>query len=229
MSPTQRHCPDHGRLHGHRRGLCRPVRQPRPQPRPGRAGLPAAGSPRQPALGAGTASTSPSRWRTSRNRSDLERIEQLIAHDPHIGVLVNNAGMAVSKPIIGSTPDDFQKLIDLNVTAATRLGIVGRQRIREARRWVDHQPRRPCSGVAHEIGGGVYGGSKAFVLNFSRALHAEGAEPWRQGSGRAAGRHAHRDLGPVGPRHRYARPHHPDGLCTTWWMLPLPVLMQARW
>ena len=57
------------------------------------------------------------------NRSELERVEQLIASDPHIGVLVNNAGMAVSKPIIGSTPDDFQKLIDLNVTAATRLGI----------------------------------------------------------------------------------------------------------
>ena len=42
------------------------------------------------------------------NRPDLERIEHLIASDPHIGVLVNNAGMAVSKPIIGSTPDDFQ-------------------------------------------------------------------------------------------------------------------------
>lgn len=58
------------------------------------------------------------------NRTELERIEQLIASDPHIGVLVNNAGMAVSKPIIGSTPDDFQKMVDLNVTAATRLGIV---------------------------------------------------------------------------------------------------------
>lgn len=106
------------------------------------------------------------------NRSELERIEHLIASDPHIGVLVNNAGMAVSKPIIGSTPDDFQKLIDLNVTAATRLGIVA------ANAFVKRGGGAIINlssvlGVAHEIGGGVYGGSKAFVLNFSRALHAE--------------------------------------------------------
>ena len=42
-----------------------------------------------------------------------------------------------------------------------------------------HRPRVEAGAatddVAHEIGGGVYGGSKAFVLNFSRALHGEGA------------------------------------------------------
>lgn len=106
------------------------------------------------------------------NASERERIEQLIASDPHIGVLVNNAGMAVSKPIIGSTPDDFQKLIDLNVTAATRLGIVA------ANAFVKRGGGAIINlssvlGIAHEIGGGVYGGSKAFVLNFSRALHNE--------------------------------------------------------
>lgn len=106
------------------------------------------------------------------NRTELERIEQLIASDPHIGVLVNNAGMAVSKPIIGSTPDDFQKMVDLNVTAATRLGIVA------ANAFVKRGGGAIINlssvlGVAHEIGGGVYGGSKAFVLNFSRGLHNE--------------------------------------------------------
>jgi hypothetical protein len=106
------------------------------------------------------------------NRSELERIEQLIADDPRIGVLVNNAGMAVAKPLIGSRPDDFQKLIDLNVTAAARLGIVA------ANAFVKRGGGAIINlssvlGVAHEIGGGVYGGSKAFVLNFTRALHAE--------------------------------------------------------
>jgi hypothetical protein len=108
------------------------------------------------------------------NRSDLERIEHLIGADPHIGVLVNNAGMAVAKPLIGATPDDFQKLIDLNITATARLAIAA----------VNAFAKRGSGaiinlssvlGVAHEIGGGVYGGSKAFVLNFSRALHQEGA------------------------------------------------------
>lgn len=108
------------------------------------------------------------------NRPDLERIEHLIANDPHIGVLVNNAGMAVSKPIIGSTPDDFQKMVDLNVTAATRLGIVA------ANAFVKRGGGAIINlssvlGIAHEIGGGVYGGSKAFILNFTRALHTEAA------------------------------------------------------
>lgn len=106
------------------------------------------------------------------NRTELERIERLIASDPHIGVLVNNAGMAVSKPIIGATPDDFQKLVDLNVTAATRLGIVA------ANAFVKRGGGAIINlssvlGVAHEIGGAVYAGSKAFVLSFSRALHNE--------------------------------------------------------
>jgi len=113
------------------------------------------------------------------NRSELERIEGLIAGDARIGVLVNNAGMALSQPIIGSAPDDFQKLIDLNVTAATRLGIVA------ANAFVKRGGGAIINlssvvGLAHEIGGGVYAGSKAFVLSFSRALHAEaGAEGLR--------------------------------------------------
>lgn len=106
-------------------------------------------------------------------RSDLERVEQLIAHDTHIGVLINNAGMAVSKPIIGSTPDDFQKLIDLNVTAATRLAIVAANAFAK-RGGGSIINLSSVLSIAHEFGGGVYGGSKAFVLNFSRALHAEG-------------------------------------------------------
>lgn len=108
------------------------------------------------------------------NRSELERIEQLIASDPHIGVLVNNAGMAVSKPIIGSTPDDFQQMVDLNVTAATRLAIAAANAFAK-RGGGAIINLSSVLGVAHEIGGGVYGGSKAFLLNFSRGLHQEGA------------------------------------------------------
>jgi short-subunit dehydrogenase len=108
------------------------------------------------------------------HRPDLERIEQLFTRDSHIGILVNNAGMAVSKPIIGSTADDFQKVIDLNVTAATRLGIAAAN-VFAQRGGGSIINLSSVLGIAHEIGGGVYGGSKAFVLNFSRALHAEGA------------------------------------------------------
>lgn len=108
------------------------------------------------------------------NRSELERIEHLIANDGHIGVLVNNAGVAVAKPLIGSTPDDFQKVIDLNVTAATRLGIAALNAFAQ-RGGGAIINLASVLGIAHEIGGGVYGGSKAFVVNFSRALSQEGA------------------------------------------------------
>lgn len=108
------------------------------------------------------------------NRSELERIEQLFERDPHIGVLVNNAGMAASKPLFGGTPDDFQKVIDLNVTAATRLGLAAANAFAKRGGGAIINLSSVLA-VAHEIGGGVYGGSKAFVLNFSRALSQEGA------------------------------------------------------
>lgn len=108
------------------------------------------------------------------NRSELERIEHLLASDPHIGVFVNNAGMAVSKPLIGSTPDDFQAVLDLNVTAATRLGIAAANAFAK-RGGGQIINLSSVLGLAHELGGPVYGGSKAFVLAFSRALHQEGA------------------------------------------------------
>lgn len=106
------------------------------------------------------------------NRSELERIEALFANDGKIGVLVNNAGMAVGKTIIGSTPDDFQKMIDLNVTAATRLGIAA------ANAFVKRGGGSVINvasvlGLAPEIANPVYGGSKAFVIGFSQALHVE--------------------------------------------------------
>jgi short-subunit dehydrogenase len=106
------------------------------------------------------------------NRSELERIEQLIASDPHIGILVNNAGMAVSKPLIGSAPDDFQKLIDLNITAAARLGIAAANAF-VGRGGGSIINLSSVVGLAPEMGSAVYGGSKAFILNFSRALHVE--------------------------------------------------------
>lgn len=106
------------------------------------------------------------------SRPDVERIEQLIASDRQIGVLVNNAGMAVSKPIIGSTPDDFQKMVDLNVTAATRLAIAAANAF-VARGGGSLINVASVLGIAPEITNPVYGGSKAFLLNFSQALYAE--------------------------------------------------------
>src|SRR5437899_1078213 len=55
------------------------------------------------------------------NKADLKRIETLLATDPGIIMLVNNAGIGAIAPLLESNADDMEKMIGLNVTALTRL------------------------------------------------------------------------------------------------------------
>lgn len=48
-------------------------------------------------------------------------MEQRLAADTTITALVNNAGVAGSGDFVGSDPDAFEKMIQLNVVAVTRL------------------------------------------------------------------------------------------------------------
>jgi len=52
---------------------------------------------------------------------DLARVEARLREDARIGVLVNNAGAALSGPFAEQSPDQTAALIGLNVTALTRL------------------------------------------------------------------------------------------------------------
>jgi short-subunit dehydrogenase len=54
-------------------------------------------------------------------KSDLERVEQRLANDSTITLLVNNAGAASVRPLLGSSVEDMEAMITLNVTALTRL------------------------------------------------------------------------------------------------------------
>jgi short-subunit dehydrogenase len=110
-------------------------------------------------------------------RSDLSRIEELIAHDPKIGVLVNNAGAGTVKPIVGSSADDFEALMDLNVTAATRLAIVAANAfVKRGGGSIVNVSSVLAIAPESKLNNAVYGGSKAFMLGFSQALSAEAGE-----------------------------------------------------
>lgn len=106
------------------------------------------------------------------DKSDLARVEDILRADSSITLLVNNAGLGATAPLLASDIGKMTEMINLNVTALTRLtyaavpGFVGRgggSIINIA----------SIVGVAPEILNGVYGGTKAFVLAFSRSLNHE--------------------------------------------------------
>jgi short-subunit dehydrogenase len=107
--------------------------------------------------------------------SDLARIEGVLRSDASITMLVNNAGLGATAPLLASDIDKMTDMINLNVTALTRLtyaavpGFVARgggSLINIA----------SIVGIAPEVLNGVYGGTKAFVLAFSQSLKHELAD-----------------------------------------------------
>ena len=109
------------------------------------------------------------------NKADLGRVEQILRTDASITMLVNNAGVGATAPLLASNVDKMEEMITLNVSALTRLtyaavpGFVSRGggTIINISSIV---------GVAPEILNGVYGGTKAFVLAFTQSLQKELAD-----------------------------------------------------
>jgi short-subunit dehydrogenase len=105
-------------------------------------------------------------------QADLAKVEALLKGDRNITLLVNNAGVGGTAPLLSADVDKMQQMIDLNVTALMRLtyaavpGFVARGGgaiINIA----------SIVAIAPEILNGVYGGTKAFVLAFSQSLKHE--------------------------------------------------------
>ena len=105
-------------------------------------------------------------------RDDILKLEALLRDDAGVGALVNNAGLAVSEPLVGGDPDRQQTIIDLNITAATRLAIAAATGFAARGSGLIVNVASVLA-LAPEIGNGVYSGSKAFVLNLSQALNLE--------------------------------------------------------
>lgn len=102
-------------------------------------------------------------------------IEELLRTDSSITMLVNNAGLGAASPLQASDIEQMDTMIQVNVTALTRLthaalpGFVARGNgviINIA----------SIVALAPELLNGVYSGTKAFVVNFTQSLHNEVAE-----------------------------------------------------
>jgi len=104
--------------------------------------------------------------------ADLARVEAVLRTDASITMLVNNAGVGAAGPLLVSDVDKMSDMIALNVGALTRLtyavvpGFV-------ARGTGTIVNIASIAAIAPEALNGVYGGSKAYVLAFSRSLHHE--------------------------------------------------------
>ncbi len=109
------------------------------------------------------------------DKADLARIERVLRTDSSITLLVNNAGVGATAPLLDADVDKMEALINLNVNALTRLtyaavpGFV-------ARGGGTIVNIASIVAIGPEVLNGVYGGSKAFVLALSQSLNHELAD-----------------------------------------------------
>lgn len=102
-------------------------------------------------------------------RPDLLRVENILREDARISMLVNNAGVASAAPLLEGDMDELEGMIDLNVTALTRLtyaavpGFVARGggTVINISSVVAITPERL---------NGIYGASKAYVSALTQSL-----------------------------------------------------------
>ena len=103
---------------------------------------------------------------------DIACIEELLRSDPSITMLVNNAGFGSTASVLEADADRMQTLINLNVTALTRLTYaVVPQFVHRGHGTIINISS--IVAVAPELLNGVYGGTKAFVLAFTQSLYHE--------------------------------------------------------
>jgi short-subunit dehydrogenase len=104
--------------------------------------------------------------------ADLARVETLLREDSGISMLVNNAGIGATAPLLASDVDKMEAMIDLNVTALTRLTYAAAPGF-AARGAGTIINIASVVAIAPEVLNGVYGASKAYVLALSQSLHHE--------------------------------------------------------
>ena len=106
------------------------------------------------------------------NRADLAKVEATLRDDPKITMLINNAGVAAVTPLLQSNIDKMRDMIDLNITALTRLTYAAAPAF-VARGAGTIINIASAVGISPETLNGVYGGTKAYVIALSHSLQHE--------------------------------------------------------
>ena len=105
-------------------------------------------------------------------KADLARVEQRLRSDATITMLVNNAGVAASGPLVGGDLDAIEAMIHLNVVAVTRLVAAAAANF-VARGTGVLINLSSVLALAPERFNASYSATKAYVLHFSLTLHQE--------------------------------------------------------
>ena len=109
------------------------------------------------------------------NKADLAKVETALRGNAGITMLVNNAGIGATQPLLAADIDRMDEMIRVNVAALTRLtyaavpGFV-------ARGGGTIINIASVVAITPELLNGVYGGTKAFVLAFGHSLQHELAD-----------------------------------------------------
>ncbi|TIO07339.1 SDR family oxidoreductase [Mesorhizobium sp.] len=103
--------------------------------------------------------------------NDVRRVEQAISADESVTLLVNNAGLGGAQVVATADADLAERMIKVNIVALTRLtravlpGLLSRNRGAIV---------NIASVLAFDTSfGGIYSGTKAYVVNFTEALQRE--------------------------------------------------------
>ena len=105
-------------------------------------------------------------------QADLAAVEARLRDDARIGILINNAGMALSGGFLQQSSESIDRLIALNTTALTRLTAAVAPRFAQSGTGAIVNIGSVV-GLAPEFGMSIYGATKAFVLFLSQGLHLE--------------------------------------------------------
>jgi short-subunit dehydrogenase len=108
-------------------------------------------------------------------RAGLAIVEAMLRNNPGITMLVNNAGVTSVASILQADVDKMEAMIDLNITALTRLtyAVAPAFVARGAGTIINISS---VVGIAVEALNGVYSASKSYVLSFGHSLQKDLAE-----------------------------------------------------
>jgi uncharacterized protein len=104
--------------------------------------------------------------------SDVLRVEERLRTDKSITALVNNAGFGATSKLIESRIEELENMIQLNVTALTRLTLAVLPGMVERANGLIINIASIVA-LAPELLNGTYSGTKAYVVNFTQSLNHE--------------------------------------------------------
>lgn len=106
------------------------------------------------------------------DKAALAKVEAVLRADTTITMLVNNAGIGAVAPLLQANVDKMEEMIDLNVTALTRLTYAAAPGF-AARGKGTIINISSTVGISSEALNGVYGATKAYVLALGHSLQHE--------------------------------------------------------